>query len=70
MAHLSKGDYLSNYFHDTYHRYLPALTNAFTFRKNICAKKITVSVNRGGSWSACFAMNITERGVLRLWPLS
>lgn len=48
MAHLTKGDYLSNYFHGTYHKYLPALTNAFTCRKNIDAKKITVSVKHEG----------------------
>lgn len=48
MARLSKGDYLSNYFHGTYHKYLPALTNAFTCRKNTGAKKITVSVKHEG----------------------
>lgn len=42
MAHLSKGDYLSNYFHGTYRRYLPALTNAFTYRQNMCQENYRV----------------------------
>ena len=33
---------LSNYFHGTYRRYLSALTNAFTYRQNMCQENYRV----------------------------
>lgn len=70
MVHLSKEDYLSNYFHGTYHKYLLTLTNAFAFRQNVCAEKITSSVKHGDIRSTPSAKEIIERGVLRTWLLS